>query len=105
MESVINKIIEIDKLAEERLTKAEIRQKNIYNEAQEECRRLEVKIRRDADKRINEIENINKSEFDAFYEKISKKYSEEILNMDSFFSDNHEEIENQIFAEIVGEVS
>lgn len=105
MESVINKIIEIDKRAEERLSSAEIRQKNIYSEAHSECRKLEEKIRNDADRRISEIEKINKNDYEELSEKLLKNYSDEILNMDSFFNENHENIENQIFAEIVGEVS
>ena len=105
MESVINRIIEIDKQAEERLSSAEIRQKKIFRDAENECRQLEEKISHDAEKRISEIEKINRREYEELSEKLSKKYADEILSMDSFFEDNHENIENQIFAEIVGEVS
>lgn len=105
MESVINKIIEIDRLAEEQLSLAEVRKKEIFADTQRECKNLENTIRHDAEVRISEIENINKREFDFISETLSKKYSDEMNRMNSFFEHHHENIENRIFSEIVGEVS
>ncbi len=104
MESIINKIIEIDRLAEERLSQAEIRKKDIFADTQRECRDLEKKIRHDAEVRITEIEKINRQEYEAASEDLSKKYSDEMNSMDRYFESHHEIIENRIFSEIVGEV-
>lgn len=105
MESIINKIIEIDRLAEERLNRAEIRKKEIFKDAQRECRDLEKKLRHDAEMRISEIEKINKRDYDNLSESLSKKYSDEMNSMDRYYESHHEIIENRIFLEIVGEVS
>ncbi len=105
MESIINKIIEIDRLAEERLNLAEVKKKEIFENAKKECFDLEKKLRHDADMRISEIEKINKRDYDALSESLSKKYSDEMNNMDRYYESHHEIIENRIFSEIVGEVS
>lgn len=105
MENIINKIIEIDRLAEERLHQAETKQNEISLQAQNECKKLEEKLRHDADARISEIEKINKREFEILSEDIAKKYDEKLKNMDLFYEKNHIDIENKIFGEIVGEVS
>ena len=104
MENIIKKIIEIDRLAEERLSQAENKKSEIAVKAKDECIRLEKKLSQDADKRIAEIEKINKAEFEKLSEDLSKKYADKMQNMDTYFEKNHERIENKIFSEIVGEV-
>lgn len=103
MESVVNKIIEIDRMADSRINDARKRSDEILSETEEKCRKLRNDICTAADKRIAEIEEINRSDFDFKVSELEKKYSTEKLEMDSFFDSRHTEIENSIFAEIVGE--
>ncbi|MGN0613001.1 MAG: hypothetical protein ACI4JB_03795 [Porcipelethomonas sp.] len=103
MESVIRKIIEIDGRAQDKLRTAENDKADELQRSQDECRNLEQKLRQDADARIAEIEQINKSEFENLSQQLTEKYAAEIKNMDAFYEAEHEKTENEIFAEIVGE--
>lgn len=103
MESVVNKIIEIDRMADSRINDARKRSEEILSETDEKCRKLRNDICIAADKQVAEIENVNKSDFDLKVAGLEKKYAMEKQEMDSFFDSRHTEIENSIFAEIVGE--
>jgi len=103
MESVVNKIIEIDKKANDRIAEAAESKKTILQQAEQQSNELKEKLGRDADKRIAEIENINKAEFDVQTAELEKQFNEETSKMDAFFESNHLKIEEEIFAEIVGE--
>lgn len=103
MESVISKIIEIDKNASERINSASEKQKQILEDSENQCRKIREEIAGSADKRIAEVEGINKSEFEAETAELEKKISDAINEMNTFYEQNHERIEKEIFAEIVGE--
>ena len=103
MESVIKKIIEIDNLAEDKLDRAQKAKADEIEQSLEECRRLEKKLGQDAAARISEVEKINKEDFENHSRRLEEKYAAEIKNMDAFYEAEHESIENEIFAEIVGE--
>ena len=62
-----------------------------------------TKIERDADMRISQIEDFNKSEFEKEVSELEKKFNDEINEMNAFYDYNHETIEKEILAEIVGE--
>lgn len=104
METIINKIIEIDRQAEERLNQAENKKNEISIITKNECKNLETKLYNDAEKRIAEIERINRDEFEKISESLTKEYADKMKNMDIYFEKNHENIENKMFNEIVGEV-
>lgn len=103
MECVVNKIIEIDRMANEKISDAQKNSSMLLKETEEKCRTLKNDICFAADKRIKEIENINKSDFDSKIAVLEKKYAAEKDDMNSFFEAKHTEIENMIFTEIVGE--
>ncbi|MBQ8434637.1 MAG: hypothetical protein IJX24_01290 [Oscillospiraceae bacterium] len=105
MEGIINKIIEIDKKAEEKLIRAKSMQQQSASEAIEECRILEEKLNCEADDAISVIEAVNKEDYEKLSEINEKKYADEKRNMSDFYEENHLEIERQIFEEIVGEIS
>ena len=103
MESVINRIIEIDKNATERINSASEKRNQIIEDTKKQCMEIRTKIERDADMRISQIEDFNKSEFEKEVSELEKKFNDEINEMNDFYDYNHETIEKEILAEIVGE--
>lgn len=103
MESVINRIIEIDKNATERINSASEKRNQIIEDTKKQCMEIRTKIERDADMRISQIEDFNKSEFEKEVSELEKKFNDEINEMYAFYDYNHETIEKEILAEIVGE--
>lgn len=103
MESVINRIIEIDRNATERINSANEKKKQIIEDIKNQCRELQLKIESDAENRISQIEDLNKSEYEMESAELEKKFNDEINEMNTFYEQNHKIIEREIFAEIVGE--
>lgn len=103
MESVINRIIEIDRNATERINSANEKKKQIIEDIKNQCRELKLKIESDAENRISQIEDLNKSEYEMESAELEKKFNDEINEMNTFYEQNHKIIEREIFAEIVGE--
>ena len=103
MESVINRIIEIDKNATERINSASEKRNQIIEDTKKQCMEIRTKIERDADMRISQIEDFNKSEFEKEVSELEKKFNDEINEMNAFYDYNRETIEKEILAEIVGE--
>ena len=75
MESVINRIIEIDKNATERINSASEKRNQIIEDTKKQCMEIRTKIERDADMRISQIEDFNKSEFEKEVSELEKKNS------------------------------
>ncbi len=100
---IVNRIIEIDRLAESRISDAKKRSEEIVMSAQKDSETLKNEISDAAQKRISEIETINKNDFDFQISELEKKHELEKQQMDSFYENNHVKIEDSIFAEIVGE--
>lgn len=73
MESVINRIIEIDKNATERINSASEKRNQIIEDTKKQCMEIRTKIERDADMRISQIEDFNKSEFEKEVSELEKK--------------------------------
>lgn len=72
MESVINRIIEIDKNATERINSASEKRNQIIEDTKKQCMEIRTKIERDADMRISQIEDFNKSEFEKEFQSLKK---------------------------------
>ena len=81
MESVINRIIEIDKNATERINSASEKRNQIIEDTKKQCMEIRTKIERDADMRISQIEDFNKSEFEEEVSELEKKFNDEINEM------------------------
>lgn len=103
MESVVNRIIDIDRMADIKINDARKRSDDILLNSEKECKNLRNNINSAAENRISKVEEINKSDYDLKVTGLKKKYGLEKQNMDDFFESRHIEIENRIFAEIVGE--
>lgn len=103
MESVINRIIDIDRCASERISDAKKRETEILEGTAGECAKITKELSAAADQRIAEVEKINKAHFELLSAELEKAYEQEIEEMDGCFESSHISIENAIFAEIVGE--
>lgn len=103
MESVVNRIIDIDRQASDRLNEAQKKKNSIIEGTAAECDEIKKQLSASAEKRIAEIEQINKSEFDMLAAEIESKYKQKKEEMYDFFEKYHTSIEESIFAEIVGE--
>lgn len=103
MESLVNRIIEIDRMADGRINDAKKQSEDILKSAEEKCKKIREDITAAAEKRIAEIESINKSDYESKISVLNKKINLEKERMDSFFEKHHTEIEKSIFSEIVGE--
>ena len=62
MENIINKIIEIDKVADDRLKNAYKEKDDIIENAKIEAEKIKTSLLMDAQKRIDEVEAQNKAE-------------------------------------------
>lgn len=104
MEGIINRILEIDRTAEERLTNARLMHQKTLNQAFVEAGKLEEKLKNDAEKTIADVERINDEYYSELLKNSKEKYAREAENISSFFNSQHENIENKIFMEIVGDL-
>ena len=103
MENVINRILEIDKEARDRLDEAEKQKKQIFVEAKlEEAKIKEDHIKR-ADARILEVDATEKKFADEEMEKLEKVKLEQISKLDAIYEQNHISWEQDIFQRIVGD--
>ena len=84
MDSIVNRIIEIDRNADEKIKAASEKEKQIIGEAENECLAL-------------------KKELESESAKLEKRHNEELKFLDDYYNKNHQRIESEIFAEIVGE--
>ena len=103
MESFINKIIEIDKLADERLKQSAQKKKELLADAEKECAELAKKLMTDADKRIEEVEEFNRADCDLKIAELEKHYEEENMSIDEVFSDVHLLMIEDIYNQTVGD--
>lgn len=103
MENIVDKIIQIDRNADERLIEAKEKQKKIIADSDEEITKLKERLSGEAEKRISEVSALHKKETSEAVEKLNKKCEEDLSVLDNAFRQKHEEIENSIFRSIAGE--
>ncbi len=104
MEGIINRILEIDRTAEERLTNARLIKQKTVNQTFVEAGRLEETLKSQAEETIANVERINDKYYGELLKRNEEKYASEAENLKIFYSSQHEIIEDKIFAEIVGDV-
>lgn len=101
--NIINRMIEADDDAENEISKAIIKGNEIIaagaKEA-EEIRRLAIER---ADKRIDKIEYVEQQASQYSVDEATKRHDEIVAVHEKFYEENHERIENEIFARIIGE--
>lgn len=103
MESIVNEIIKIDEMADTKIKDARSQSNEILTNAEKECQKIRNGINSAASKKISQIEQANKSEYESKLSSLKKANDLNKQSMDNFFVSRHDEIENKIFAEIVGE--
>lgn len=103
MGNIINKIIEIDKIADERLKNAYKEKDEIIENAKVEAEKIKMSLLNDAEKRIEEIENQNKAEVNMKIAELGKSSQDEIDKMKEQCSVRCKEIEKNLIKVIVGE--
>ena len=79
------------------------KEKQILGEAENECLALKKELLDSAMKKISQIEEFNKKELESESAKLEKRHYEELKFLDDYYNKNHQRIESEIFAEIVGE--
>ncbi len=103
MDEIINKILDIDRQAEERLLQAEKDKIKILNEAKLQEMEIKENCILRADDRIEKVESSEKKSADEQIEKITSEMKAKMADLDKLFNDNKEKWENEIFHRIVGE--
>ena len=103
MDEIINKILDIDRQAEERLLQAEKDKTKILNEAKLQEMEIKENCILRADDRIEKVESSEKKSADEQIEKITSEMKAKMADLDKLFNDNKEKWENEIFHRIVGE--
>ena len=103
MDEIINKILDIDRQAEERLLQAEKDKTKILNEAKLQEMEIKENCILRADDRIEKVELSEKQSADEQIEKITSEMKAKMADLDKLFNDNKEKWENEIFHRIVGE--
>ena len=103
MDEIINKILDIDRQAEERLLQAEKDKTKILNEAKLQEMEIKENCILRADDRIEKVESSEKKSADEQIEKITLEMKAKMADLDKLFYDNKEKWENEIFHRIVGE--
>ena len=103
MDEIINKILDIDRQAEERLLQAEKDKMKILNEAKLQEMKIKENCISRADDRIEKVELSEKHGADEQIEKITSEMKAKMADLDKLFNDNKEKWENEIFHRIVGE--
>ena len=103
MENVINKILQIDKEACQRVEQAKQEKIQILSEAKiEETRIKEEHIKR-ADDRIDKVDEHEKSLADEKITKIEAEKQQKLAALQTLYDQNHTIWEQDIYRRIVGE--
>jgi len=103
MENIINKIIEIDKVADDRLKNAYKEKDDIIENAKIEAEKIKTSLLMDAQKRIDEVEAQNKAEYNVKIAELDKINQEEISKIEQQCSTRCKEVERSLIKVIVGE--
>lgn len=103
MENLVNKIIEIDSMADQRLCDAESASEKLRENTEREAAGLKEDLRIKAEKRMSEIRKFHQDETREILAGIDKECNEKISQLDEAFNKQHLSIEDSIFRAIVGE--
>ncbi|MDD6825587.1 MAG: hypothetical protein PUE12_05665 [Oscillospiraceae bacterium] len=103
MENIINKIIDIDRMAEKRLSDAETESQNLIAKSEREAADLKENLRSAAEKRISEVRDFHKNETEAELNRIRSECDAKIKELDEAYENKHFSIEESIYRTIVGE--
>lgn len=103
MENIINRIIEIDKNATERLNAAESRKKSVMSDTSLERANLRESAIKDAEQELAKKDKAAKDNVKNQLDSIAAGKQEAIDRLTANYNANHEKWEGEIFNRIVGE--
>lgn len=103
MENLVNKIIEIDSKADQRLNDAESASMELVEKSEKEAAELRESLRKRADSRIEKIREFHRLETEDTLARISEENVQKIKELDEAYDRLHVSIEDSIFRAIVGE--
>lgn len=103
MENLVNKIIEIDSMADQRLCDAESASEKLKENTEREAASLKEDLRKKAENRMSEIRKFHKDETQEILTRINHECNAKINQLDDAFEKQHLSIEDSIFRAIVGE--
>ena len=103
MENVVNKIIEIDREADNRLNMALENKKKLIDSACVEAEKIKKKLLDEADARIAEVEAERRAESDSKISKLRADSEARLKAMDEAFENKRDIIEQSIYMRTVGE--
>ena len=103
VENIINRILEIDKQACERIESAEKQKKQIFSDAKVEEAQIRDEHLKKANIKIDEYDQQQKLIADEKIAKIEEEKLKKISDLQSIYDNNHSSWEQDIFQRIVGE--
>ncbi len=102
MENIVDEIIKIDKMAEEKINSADDERKKILEDTAAEAHDMKEKFSISAEKRIKDVLDFHQKETDKAVNLITENCDQKLKELDEAYSSKHVEIENSIFNSIVG---
>ena len=104
MQDIIKKLIEVDKVAREKIENARAKRTDVMSEI--EKKRSGIKLKTEEDFRRLSLENRNKAteEFERKYSDdiVSSENAEAIKRLDSIYENNREKWSREIFNRVIG---
>lgn len=102
MESIVNRIIEIDQQAEDKLAAAETQQRQMLADAKADAAKQRDRIYADADRQIEQAVQAQKAELDRNIDGLTAARDEAISALDRTFSQLREQLADDLFRAILG---
>lgn len=102
MENLVNKIIEIDSIADQRLNDAESDSAKMIEKSEREAADLRENLRSRAENRMSKIRDFHRIETEDAISRINEDCNEKIRSLDEAYDSMHSSIEESIFRMIVG---
>ena len=101
-ESVINKIMNIDREADRKLNEAYARQKEAAEEVEEQKHMMRRQLESQAKKHLEKFESQRKFEFEESVKELKLRTEQSKTKLERLFNENHAGWEEEIFGGIVG---
>lgn len=103
MESVIEKIVKMEKDAQEMIAKADLEHAHIDEEIQKEGQQIESALKRRMDKKIADIKETEEGEAEQRIADIKAKTDIGVKNLKKMYEDNKKKWEDGLFERIFQE--
>ena len=99
--NIIDQIIEIDSTAQAKLDEATHMKDEIKKVTEQKIAEIKERIQQEADKKAEACRAEEQKKIDAQKEEICKKEAEEIKRFEQLYQEKHQELEKEIFKNII----